>query len=230
MTADELRGADGVLLSLDAFPPDTRPHIKDHISGRWILLDSGAARAVWPHSAFPGAKQDINPRLRAANGSLINTFGTRKVHLKFGSLKLAALVTVADVKRQILGWDWVTSNQLQILRKGNRYFLDFGRKQVALAMAGPAAGSLGISAAEGTFQHWSQQQTVKAGRDDQDDPPAPRYAKLLADFPGIDRPDFKRKPLATHHIDTGDKPPCRSPVRYINATSPKYVAGKAAWD
>ena len=85
-------------------------------------------------------------------------------------------------------------------------------------MTQPAKGSLGICAAEGTFQHWSQQQTIKAGKAEPEELPPPRYAKLLAEFPGIDKTDFTKKPLATHTIDTADSKPCRSAVRHINET------------
>ena len=131
LAIDDNSDDDVVVSSLDDFPPDTRPHIKDYISGQWVLLDTGAARSVWPRNDFPAAKADSKPSLRAANGTPIDTFGKRVVHLRLGAIRATATVTVVNVRRPILGWDWIMANQLQLRRRNGRYFLDNGRKRVA---------------------------------------------------------------------------------------------------
>ena len=99
---DNVDNTDNIVATIDSFPPDSRPHVRDGRSGRWVLLDTGACRSVWPHSHFRDAIADMTPRLRAANGTLIKTFGQRNITLRLGQTKLGAKVTLADVKRPIL--------------------------------------------------------------------------------------------------------------------------------
>ena len=57
------------------------------------------------------------------------------------------------------------------------------------------------------------------------------YESILAEFPGIDKPDFRVKPAhgVVHHISTGDHPPCRSKPRKLLLGSPKEVKGHRKW-
>ena len=54
------------------------------------------------------------------------------------------------------------------------------------------------------------------------------YQALLAEYPGIDVPDFWATPKhnVTHSIDTGDNPPCKTKCRFLMPGSPKEQKGK----
>ena len=87
-----------------------------------------------------------------------------------------------------------------------------------------------VAASRDSFQHYSQLKTVEDGKADTLISPPPRYKALLDKYPHIDVPDFKKKPLATHRIDTLGKP-CRAAVRKISSPgTPKYDLDKRAWE
>ena len=56
---------EGVVASSDV--TDLRPKIVDKLSGRSILIDSGASRSVWPKSDFPQCAKDPFKALKAVN-------------------------------------------------------------------------------------------------------------------------------------------------------------------
>ena len=52
---------------------DFRPRIKDHNSGLFMLVDTGAAVSVFPKKLCPRASVDNSKALKAVNGSTIPT-------------------------------------------------------------------------------------------------------------------------------------------------------------
>ena len=62
-----------IAMTVPAKAPDIRPHFRDQITGRWVLLDSGATACIYPKSLVPAAAPDAAPALKAANGSPITT-------------------------------------------------------------------------------------------------------------------------------------------------------------
>ena len=89
-----------------------RPHtgfiIRDERSGRQFLVDTGAFRSILPstttdkHSASSDTQQ-----LVAANGTAIQTYGTRDVTVKFSGRNFTWNFIIADVNRPLLGADFL---------------------------------------------------------------------------------------------------------------------------
>ena len=64
---------------------DFRPKMQDKLSGKFILVDSGAAASCWPVKQFPSAKLDQSVSLQAVNGATLPTYGTQEVTFKIGT-------------------------------------------------------------------------------------------------------------------------------------------------
>ena len=86
---------------------------------------------VWPKTGFR-AKPNPSPTLVAANGTSIKTYGARTLKLNLGGIKIAAKVTLADVRAPMLGWDWFHDKRAQILLDDEGYKLAVGNKKVKL--------------------------------------------------------------------------------------------------
>ena len=107
--------AAALMATTDNRPPDIRPHLRDLKTGRWVLLDSGATTSVWPRSLVKAATADNSPALKAANGSAIPTYGRRTISLRVGPTNYVRMKCwVADVKNSILGWDYMSENDVEI--------------------------------------------------------------------------------------------------------------------
>ena len=228
-------------MTVPAKAPDIRPHFRDQITGRWVLLDSGATACIYPKSLVPAAAPDAAPALKAANGSPITTYGRKLMTFRVGpNNHVKVRCHIADVRNPILGFDWFYANALELRnyrRRGRlHYYTTLNGKRVPLAMS-HAKERLGIhavddviGAAHDSYQRWSQQQLVKSTTTADKKQVPRRYARLLADFPDIDKPDFKSQPLATHVIDTGDNRPCTAKVRPLTPGTNKHDLGKKAFD
>ena len=95
----------------------------DENSGRSFLVDSGADISVFPLSFLPsstGAPPVSRPgqRLHAANGSFIETFGTKTLHLQLQGFKVRHSFRVAKVAQPILGADFFRKHSVLIDVKG----------------------------------------------------------------------------------------------------------------
>ena len=88
-------------------------YIRDRYTGNKLLVDTGAQVSVFPASARERRMQKTEP-LVAANGSKIDTFGTRTISLDFGFRKFTWCFVLADVNRPMLGADFFCSNHLLI--------------------------------------------------------------------------------------------------------------------
>lgn len=101
-----------------------RLFVRDVLTRRRFLVDSGAAVSCFPKTfvKFPSAKQDLC--LYAANGTQIPTYGTIKLELDFG-LRRSFLWTfcVTNISYPILGADFLEHFELLVDVK-NRRLLD----------------------------------------------------------------------------------------------------------
>ena len=88
--------------------------VTDSISKRCFLVDTGAQVSVTPASKLDKKNEPRGPPLQAANGSIITTYGTRFVCLRFGQRNFQARLIAADVSRPLLGADFLRTHNLLV--------------------------------------------------------------------------------------------------------------------
>ena len=87
----------------------------DRRSGRSFLIDCGADFSVLPVSSKDKKTRSPSEPLMAANGSLIKTWGKKKVTLLLGKRhSFTQEFHIADVTEPILGADFFIANDLAI--------------------------------------------------------------------------------------------------------------------
>ena len=91
-------------------------YVKDDISGRRFLVDTGALVSVFPASGLDTRSHHARPLLEAANGSTIH--GEKQVTLSINGWKYIRKFLVADVTQPLLGADFLCSNTLMVEVKG----------------------------------------------------------------------------------------------------------------
>ena len=84
----------------------------DRNSGRRFLVDSGAEVSVFPASPYQIQLGSQGLPLAAANGSSINTFGTRNIALRFGNRRFNWKFSIAKVTQPLLGGDFLRAYNL----------------------------------------------------------------------------------------------------------------------
>ena len=85
--------------------------LRDAISGRKFLVDTGATRSVLPLRSTAIA---TGPRLTGADGRPIAAWGTVSTHLQFGLQKFPFPFLLAAVARPILGIDFFATHKLLV--------------------------------------------------------------------------------------------------------------------
>ena len=89
--------------------------VNDNHSGRTFLIYTGAQVSLLPVTAharrhpFPTA-----PKLVAANGSSIASYGTQQTHVQLGKRKFTLTFIIADVRCPILGADFQRRHKLLV--------------------------------------------------------------------------------------------------------------------
>ena len=179
-------------------PPSALLCVKDSISNLSFLVDTGAQVSVLPApSALRSSCAVSNgPRLQAANGSDIKTYGTVHKDLCFGGRKFSGQFILADVNRPLLGADFLLDNNLLVDIARSRLVQVDDLRTIACISGGNSTDTpLGLSAAVDS---------------------ADAFARLLRRFPQITQPDFA---LSTpthgvvHHIPTRGPPVWARPRR-----------------
>ena len=91
---------------------DMRPHLLDKVTGKYLLLDSGAQVTAYPPD--PGDQVDPSISLKAVNGSKLRCYGYKEVYVKINrkSYKIQAIKT--DVPNPILGWNFQRRHRLDV--------------------------------------------------------------------------------------------------------------------
>ena len=88
--------------------------IRERLSGRNFLIDSGADECVFPASHSDQSLPQSS-LLQAANGLEIRTFGKREISLSFApGHRIKHRFWIADVTRWILGCDCFLAQNLMI--------------------------------------------------------------------------------------------------------------------
>ena len=100
--------------------------IRDSISGRRFLCDTGAQRSVLPASCLDMVTDGHGPPMEAANGSPILTYGTRYIELCFGGHRFGWDFVTAKVSVPLLGADFLCAHGLLVDVK-NRHLIDMSR-------------------------------------------------------------------------------------------------------
>lgn len=90
----------------------------DTISKQQFLVDTGAEISVVPATRFERRTRQPSPLLLAANGSSIQTYGTRTLPLHFTPGKYQWDFVVTDVNRPLVGADILRSNSLLVNLQG----------------------------------------------------------------------------------------------------------------
>lgn len=88
--------------------------IADSLSGRQLLVDSGAQRSILPAQAMDTMANGHGPRMDAANGTPIRTYGTRRVEVCFGERRFSWDFVMATVSTPILGADFLCAFNLLV--------------------------------------------------------------------------------------------------------------------
>lgn len=168
-------------------PKATQLFVTDIKSKQRFLVDTGAQVSVTPASWAERTSGATGPPLQAANGTTIATYGSKVIPLHFGDRVFKARLLSANVKRPLLGADFLRQHNLLVDVRGHR-----------------------LIEAE-TFSHISC--SVSYVSTDPDlaliEPSSNRFRKILNDYPELLKPTFSTADVkhGVHHfIPTKDRP------------------------
>ncbi|KAL7842148.1 hypothetical protein SRHO_G00238370 [Serrasalmus rhombeus] len=160
--------------------------IRDSISGRRFLCDTGAQRSLLPASQVDVVADTHGPPMEAANGSPIRTYGTRHVELCFGGQRFGWDFVTAKVAVPLLGSDFLCAYGLLVDVKNHRLIDAVTFCSYACALS------------DSDTVHLSSLLSVTDS-----------FQRLLAEFPALTQPTFSSstaKHGVEHHIDTTGPP------------------------
>lgn len=182
-------------------------YVKDEISARSFLVDTGAEVSVIPvRKGLDNKNRVAKETLVAANGSPIRTYGTRNVSMTFGSQRYSWPFLIADVQQPLLGADFLRDNSLLVDVKGNRLVNTQTFQSVPTSPAENSSGFLGMVSSDNEFEN------------------------LLAEFPELTTPtfsDIKTKHGVEHVIPT-EGPSIHSRARRLSPE--KLAVAKAEFE
>ena len=168
-------------------------YVKDDISGRRFLVDTGALVSVFPASGLDTHSHRPSALLEAANGSTIHTYGDKVMTLSINGRKYVWKFTVADVTQPLLGADFLCSNTLMVDVKGQRLVDPTTYTSLPLQVTNASAHGIHNVAHDNNF------------------------SALLTEFPDILTPTFSN-PTAKHgvvHYIPTEGPPIHSRARRL---------------
>ena len=123
--------------------------IKDTISGRKFLCDTGAQRSVLPATASDTAGGFHGPPLTSADDTPIRTYGTRTANLCFGGQRFSWDFVTADISFPLLGADFLCAHGLLVDVKNGRLVDALTFSTFECVPNETASSSLSSSLAEG---------------------------------------------------------------------------------
>jgi len=95
--------------------------LRDKLTGRDFLIDTGAQVSLIPATVADRRMPSLAaPKLSAANGSTITSYGVRTTHVSLGGRRMPVTLIVADVRRPILGADFLRRHNLLVDLRGQR--------------------------------------------------------------------------------------------------------------
>ena len=95
-------------------------YVKDDLSGRRFLVDTGARVSVFPASGKDTRSLATDLLLQAANGSQIKTYGERKMTISFNNKQFQWKFIIAAVTQPLLGADFLNAHSLLVDLRGQR--------------------------------------------------------------------------------------------------------------
>ena len=145
---------------------DLRPKVQDTISGRFMLVDSGAALCCWPVKGFKNVKVDESKTLQAVNGETMSTYGTQTITFRIGGHTFTHPFLLAAVTSPVFGIDflfrhrfdlkWMSNGKCKLSNSRKVIFTNVGKvnhNMLELAVV----SETGIK----TFKQWSDLQNLK---------------------------------------------------------------------
>lgn len=110
--------------TVNVVDPPSPPQLvlRDAISGRTFLIDTGAQVSLIPATQKDKGRPTTtdSPKLSAANGTAIPSYGIQKSTLSFNRRLFTATLIIADVRRPILGADFLRRHNLLVDLRGQR--------------------------------------------------------------------------------------------------------------
>ena len=94
--------------------------VTDNNSGRRFLVDTGARVSVVHSSRLDSPSGPSDQHIQTANGTSVATYGTRYVLLHLSNHRYSARHVIADVKRPLLGADFIRQHNLLVDVRGQR--------------------------------------------------------------------------------------------------------------
>ena len=228
---------------------DTRPHIYDRKMKQYLLLDSGAQISACPPD--PEDKPDHNMSLRAANGSKMKCFGTKKLTVQINRKEYSIQAIKTEVKSPILGWNFVRKHRLGfewndwgdvcLVDKKSGISAPLTFKKLPVEQSGLAA--INLKTPDSSEQVEFELACLKSLTPEENDIseniendisklPDSEYKSLLERFPDLLKLHFEEeftKNGIQHRILTGDAKPTKAKKRNMLPGSPREIAAKAAF-
>ena len=94
--------------------------LKNRLSSASFLVDTGASVSVFPHVPSSFSTPGSGVQLKTADGTAMNTYGSRRLALQFGSRRFEWSFLLANVSMPILGSDFLRHNHLLVDVAGSR--------------------------------------------------------------------------------------------------------------
>ena len=95
-------------------PSSSLIFLQNKLSSHKFLVDTGASVSVFPHRPRQPRSPAVGLQLRTADGSTMDTFGSRQIALQFGSRRFEWNFILADVSMPILGSDFLRHHHLLV--------------------------------------------------------------------------------------------------------------------
>ena len=175
---------------------------------RW-LIDGGAVLSIMPPTAAQRLKGPTSNHLQAANGTRIKCYGVNTVQIHLSDRRINFPITVADVKQNILGADFLAHSYLAPNHRDGT-LIDL--KNMSVLRADFARNDEPIR-----VNHISQANS-------------PYYKLLDSKYPNLSNPSFRVKDVdhGVHHYIPTDGQPVQARARKLDPE--KLAVAKAEID
>ena len=183
-------------------PTSSLIFLQNSLSSHKFLIDTGASVSVYPHRPRLPRVPSVGIQLRTADGTAMDTFGSRQIALQFGPRRFDWNFLLADVSMPILGSDFLRHHHLLVDVAGSR-LLDAATLEPIPAVPSPRRSG------KHSELYAALLSTTEEFRD------------LLAEYPDvISSKDFSAavpKHQVRHSVPTSPGPPVFAKARRLDA-------------